>query len=65
MEMTCGTSVPESMACAGNIFVGIAEAPFIIKPYIDYLTDSELFCVMTSGFASIAGSVFGAYLKMG
>lgn len=65
MGVSCGTSVPESMACTANIFVGIAEAPFIIKPYINHLTNSEMFCVMTSGFASIAGSVFGAYLKMG
>ena len=65
MEVTCGTSAPESMACAGNIFVGIAESPLLIRPYIENLTHSEIFCVMVSGFASIAGSVFGAYLKMG
>ncbi|CAG5109597.1 Oidioi.mRNA.OKI2018_I69.chr2.g4117.t1.cds [Oikopleura dioica] len=29
------------------------------------MTYSEIFCVMTSGFSSIAGSVLGAYLKLG
>ena len=35
MELSCGTSAPESMACAGNIFVGIAESPLLIRPFID------------------------------
>ena len=65
VEVSCGTTGPESTACVGNIFVGMTESPLLIKPYIDDLTKSELFCVMVSGFASIAGSVLGGYIKMG
>lgn len=37
----------------------------LIKPFIPHLTDAELHQVMTSGFATIAGSVLGAYIAMG
>jgi CNT family concentrative nucleoside transporter len=47
-----------------NIFVGIIEAPLLVRPYLERMTRSELFCVMTTGMASIAGSVLVAYAKM-
>ena len=65
VEISFGTTGPESTACVGNIFVGMTESPLLIKPFIDDLTKSEICCVMVSGFASIAGSVLGAYIKMG
>jgi len=64
-EVSCDTSGPETTACAGNIFVGMTESPLLIRPYINDLTKSEICTVMVSGFASIAGSVMGAYMKMG
>ncbi|CBY19693.1 unnamed protein product [Oikopleura dioica] len=65
LTATCNCTQSEAVACVGNIFVGIAESPLLIRPYIDHMTYSEIFCVMTSGFSSIAGSVLGAYLKLG
>ena len=41
------------------------EAPLLIRPFIADLTLSELHAVMTSGFATIAGSVLGAYIHSG
>ena len=64
-EVSCDTSGPETTACAGNIFVGMTESPLLIRPFINDLTKSEICTVMVSGFASIAGSVMGAYIKMG
>jgi len=64
-EVSCDTSGPETTACAGNIFVGMTESPLLIRPFINDLTKSEILTVMVSGFASIAGSVMGAYIKMG
>ena len=60
-----GTSRPESMSAAANIFVGLTEAPLVIKPYLPQMTRSELFAIMAGGLASIAGSVLGSLVKMG
>lgn len=60
-----GTSRPESMSAAANIFVGQTEAPLIIKPFIPKLTRSELFAVMVGGLASIAGSIMAGYAGLG
>ncbi|QDU70754.1 NupC/NupG family nucleoside CNT transporter [Mucisphaera calidilacus] len=59
-----GVSGAESMAIAANVFVGQTEAPLVIKPYLERLTRSELFAVMTGGFATIAGSVMAIYISM-
>lgn len=54
----------ESFAVAANIFMGMTEAPLFIKPYVEDMTESELFCVMTAGMATIAGGVMAAYIAM-
>ncbi len=64
MKKTIKISGAESLAAAANIFIGQTEAPLIIKPYLSKMTRSEIMCVMTGGFATIAGSVFAAYLGM-
>lgn len=60
-----GTGAIESMNAAANIFVGQTEAPLVIKPYLKNLTDAQLFTVMVSGVASIAGTVLAGYVLMG
>ena len=62
MNRTVKISGVESLAAAANIFVGQTEAPLVIKPYLEKMSRSEMMCVMTGGFATIAGSVFAAYL---
>jgi CNT family concentrative nucleoside transporter len=62
MARTMGLSGAESMAAAGNIFLGQTEAPLLIKPYLDRMTRSEILCLMGGGMATIAGSVFAAYV---
>lgn len=47
------------------MFMLQTEAPLIIKPYIPVMTKSELFAVMTGGFATIAGAVLAAYINFG
>lgn len=59
-----GTSGAETLSCSANIFVGQTEAPLLIKPYIPTMTKSELFAIMVSGFAQIAGGVMAAYVGM-
>ena len=60
-----GTSGAESLEVAASILMGQTEAPLVIRPYLDELTESELMTVMTAGMAHIAGSVFGAYVLLG
>lgn len=62
MRYTLKISGAESLAAAANIFLGQTEAPLLIKPYIAGMTRSELMCLMTGGMATIAGSVFAAYV---
>ena len=52
----------ESMAVTANVVVGITEAPLVVRPYLERMTRSELMALMTGGFATIAGTVFGLYL---
>lgn len=65
MSILLGTSASESLSAAGNIFVGQTEAPLLVKPFFADMTESELHAIMTGGFATIAGSVFGIYLSFG
>jgi CNT family concentrative nucleoside transporter len=44
-----------------NVFVGMVEAPLFIRPYLERLTRSELFSVMTCGMATVAGTVMALY----
>jgi CNT family concentrative nucleoside transporter len=60
-----GTSKTESVSAAGNIFVGLTEAPLVVKPYIRTMTKSELFAVMVGGLASTAGAMLAGYASLG
>jgi CNT family concentrative nucleoside transporter len=64
MVLTMGTSGAESLNAVGTVFVGQSEAPLLIRPYIPEMTRSELNTIMTSGMATIAGSVMAAYIGM-
>lgn len=64
LERTLRTSGAESLAAAANVFVGMTEAPLLVRPYVERMTRSELFAVMTTGMATIAGSVLVAYTAM-
>jgi len=55
----------EALSTVGDIFLGMTEAPLLIRPYVARMTESELFAVMSAGMATIAGSVFLAYVAMG
>lgn len=62
MRRTMGTSGPESLSAAANIFVGQIEAPLMVGPYVRGMTRSELMAVMTGGFATVAGGVMASYV---
>jgi len=62
MEKTMKTSGAETLSVSANIFVGQTEAPILIRPFINSMTNSELTAVMTGGFATVAGSVLALYV---
>jgi CNT family concentrative nucleoside transporter len=62
MKGLMGISGPESVAAAGNIFLGQTESPLLVKPYLDKMTMSEMLCLMSGGMATIAGGVLAAYI---
>ncbi|MFA6092582.1 MAG: nucleoside transporter C-terminal domain-containing protein [Elusimicrobiota bacterium] len=64
MQPTCRTSGAETLCASANIFVGQTEAPLVIRPYLAEMTESELFCVMVGGMATIAAGVMVAYVSM-
>ncbi len=59
------TTKQESLSAAANIFVGVTEAPLVVKPYLEKMTKSELFAVMTGGTASVSGTVLVGYSLLG
>ena len=62
MRHTLRLTGRESLSVAGNVFLGQTESPLLIRPYLEKMTRSELMLVMTGGMATIAGSVFAAYV---
>ncbi len=65
MTKCMGVSGAESLSAATNTVLGMTEAPLIVRPHIPTLTDSELFAVMTGGFATSAGGVLALYVSFG
>lgn len=65
MSRLMNISGAEALSTVGDIFLGMTEAPLLIRPYVAKMTQSELFAVMTAGMATIAGSVLLAYKAMG
>jgi len=63
MNRVMGLSGAESVAAAGNVFLGQTEAPLLVKPYLEKMTKSELLSLMVGGMATIAGGVLAAYIS--
>ena len=54
----------EGVGVSANIFVGMIEAPLFIRPYLKEMTRSEIFTIMTTGMATIAGTVMVLYASI-
>lgn len=62
MKKIMRLSGAESLAAAGNVFLGQTESPLLVKPYLGKMTKSEIMCLMTGGMATIAGGVLASYI---
>ncbi|PRE80177.1 NupC/NupG family nucleoside CNT transporter [Burkholderia gladioli] len=60
-----GVSRIEGCSAVATIFLGQSEMPALVKPFVRQMTSAEIFTVMASGMASIAGSVLVGYAGLG
>lgn len=61
LQKTLGVGGAVGISAAADIFVGMVEAPLLVRPYLREMTRGELFSVMTCGMATIAGTVMVIY----
>jgi len=64
LQKTMNIGGAEGVGLSANIFVGMVEAPVLIRPYLNKMTRSELFSLMTCGMATIAGTVMVLYASI-
>ena len=64
LERTMGVGGAVGLATAANVFVGMVEAPLVVKPYLARVSRGELFAIMAGGMASIAGTVLFLYASI-
>ncbi|KAL0086392.1 Na+ dependent nucleoside transporter C-terminus-domain-containing protein [Phycomyces blakesleeanus] len=60
-----GVSGAESIVACASPFLGQCENAMLIRPFLPHLTTAEMHQIMTSGFATISGSVLYGYIAMG
>lgn len=65
LRKATGVSKPESFCSAANIFIGQAEAPLVVKPFLATMTRSQLFAVMVGGMSTVAGTVIAGLAGIG
>jgi CNT family concentrative nucleoside transporter len=61
LDRTLGIGGVVGVAAAANVFLGMIEAPLLVRPYLGGLSRAGLFMVMSCGMATIAGTVFVVY----
>jgi concentrative nucleoside transporter, CNT family len=64
LRKTLGVGGTVGVAAAANVFVGMIEAPLVVRPYLARLSRGELFMVMNGGMATIAGTVLVLYASV-
>lgn len=64
VQRSLGVGGPLGLGAAANVFIGMVEAPLLIKPYLAAMSRSALFGLMTTGMATIAGTVMVLYATL-
>jgi len=64
MAKLLGTSGAETLSNAANVFLGQTEAPLLVRPYIQTMTQSELLTIMIGGMATISAALIATYSLM-
>jgi CNT family concentrative nucleoside transporter len=61
LERSLGVTGPVGTSAAANVFVGMVEAPLLVRPYLSSMSRGGLFATMTVGMAGVAGTVLALY----
>jgi CNT family concentrative nucleoside transporter len=61
LRSTMGISGSLALGAAVHVFVGMVEAPLLVRPYLARMQRGELFALMTCGMAGVAGTVMIIY----
>ena len=64
LRRTLGLGGAEGVGTAANVFLGMVEAPLFVKPYLPRMHRGEIFCLMSCGMATIAGTVMVLYASI-
>lgn len=64
LQRSMGVGGAVGLGSAANIFVGMVEAPLLVRPYLKKMNRGELFAVMACGMATIAGTVMVLYASI-
>lgn len=64
LERVMGVGGVVGLATAANVFVGMVEAPLVVKPYLARVSRGELFAIMACGMATISGTVLFLYASL-
>ncbi len=61
LRRTLGIGGPLALGAAVHVFIGMIEAPLLIRPWLQRMSRGELFALMTCGMAGVAGTVMVIY----
>jgi len=64
LQRSMGISGALALGAAVHVYVGMIEAPLLIRPYLARMQRGELFAVMSCGMAGVAGTVMVVYAAM-
>jgi len=64
LQKTMGVGGAIGLSSAANVFVGMVEAPLLVKPYLGSMNRGELFILMSCGMATVAGTVMALYASI-
>jgi len=65
LQRVLGVDRVEAFYAAANVLVGQSESPLVVRAYLRQLTDAQIFTLMVTGMAGVAGSILAAYAQMG
>jgi len=64
IRRTSGIDKAAALGSAANVFIGMVEAPLLVRPYLKSMSRSSLFVIMTTGMCTVAGTVFALYVTV-
>jgi CNT family concentrative nucleoside transporter len=65
LQLLLGIDRVEALYAAANVLVGQSESPLVVRKYLRSLSDDQIFALMVTGMAGVAGSILAAYAQMG